>query len=130
MASTIWWYGTAARLFNAYIVAAVTEELCKYYFTFDLWNTLIFPYRTWQDVTDNHTPLTGEQALILASHQVSDLNPPSTSFASAQSHGRKSSIKFSRLLIRWKIPRRRKRCPVHTDKGMLLQQEWLVSQLD
>ena len=84
MASNYKWVWVLGELFNAYIVAAVTEELCKYYtFRSVEHPDLIFLTGLDRKSHDNHTVDGGLTPYPFASHQVSDLNR-NNSFASTQ----------------------------------------------
>lgn len=94
----IWIVG---ELFNAYIVAAVTEELCKYY-TFRSMEhpDLIFLTGLDRKSHDEHAADGGEVAYPFGSHKVSDLNRSATrSFESLRSIRSKESLEDKRRRI-------------------------------
>lgn len=75
MASNYRWVWVLGELFNAYIVAAVTEELCKYYtFRSVEHPDLIFLTGLDRKSHDEHTVEGGLVAYPFGAHNVSDLN--------------------------------------------------------
>ena len=94
----IWILG---ELFNAYIVAAVTEELCKYYTFRSIEHPdLIFLTGLDRKSHDEHAAEGGRVAYPFGSHKVSDLNKStSRSFESQRSNRSKESLEDKRKRI-------------------------------
>jgi len=89
MARNYRWVWILGELFNAFVVAAFTEELCKYYtFRSVEHPDLIFLTGLDRKSHDNHTVDAGVTAYPFASHHVSDLNR-NNSFATNKSREEK-----------------------------------------